>query len=49
MNVIVDNFGYILSGAAATVRLAALASVLALSVGAMAGLMRLDALVRCVC
>jgi len=43
VNVLVDNFGYILSGAAATVRLAALASVLMIAVGAVAGLVRLYA------
>src|SRR5689334_17956650 len=43
MGVLVDNFGYILSGAAATVRLAALASVLMIAVGAIAGLLRLYA------
>ncbi|HKE41776.1 MAG TPA: amino acid ABC transporter permease [Casimicrobiaceae bacterium] len=43
MNVLVDNFGYILSGAGATVRLAALASVLMVAVGAIAGLLRLYA------
>ena len=43
MNVLIDNFGYILSGAAATVRLAALASVFMIAVGAIAGLLRLYA------
>jgi His/Glu/Gln/Arg/opine family amino acid ABC transporter permease subunit len=43
VNIIVDNLGYILSGAAATVRLAALALVFALALGAIAGLLRLYA------
>ncbi len=43
MSVLVDNFGYILSGAWETVRLAALASVFMVAVGAIAGLLRLYA------
>jgi len=43
VSVLLDNFGYILSGAAATVRLAALALVFTLAVGAIAGLLRLYA------
>lgn len=43
MDVIFDNLGYILSGAAATLRLAALALVFALALGAVAGLVRLYA------
>jgi len=43
VSVLIDNFGYILSGAAATVRLAALASVFMVAVGAIAGLLRLYA------
>jgi His/Glu/Gln/Arg/opine family amino acid ABC transporter permease subunit len=40
MSVIIDNLGYILGGAAATLRLAAIALVFALALGAMAGLLR---------
>jgi len=43
VNLLIDNFGYILDGAAATVRLAALASVFMVVVGATAGLLRLYA------
>jgi len=43
VNVLVDNFGYILSGATATVRLAALASIFMVAIGAIAGLLRLYA------
>jgi His/Glu/Gln/Arg/opine family amino acid ABC transporter permease subunit len=43
VNVIIDNLDYIIGGAVATVRLAALASVLALALGLFAGLLRLYA------
>jgi len=43
VDILIDNFGYILSGAAATLRLALLSLIFALVVGALAGLLRLYA------
>jgi His/Glu/Gln/Arg/opine family amino acid ABC transporter permease subunit len=43
MSVVFDNLGYILSGAAATLRLAAVALVFAVLLGAVAGLLRMHA------